>query len=202
MEIGALGDQQDFVPKTWKGRGNYWTGRGTDGSVLVRWSLGRSDGRRGELEVWYEDDHDQRVSSVRISLPDGLTPSVLSRLVWSRFLSIADNAHVLWNSDRDVATILDTGEFKALERSIDARARRKTTIPRRVCTCRPGRRGHPDSFYEQIAREYLSLRASGRTNPTAEIAKAHYVSRNTAAGWVSGARKRGNLPPGRPGRAG
>ncbi len=202
MEDNPVLPLDGVVPTTWQGVGNFWTGRGSDGSILVRWSLGRPDGKRGELEVWFSSDADRRPSSVRLSLPDGLTPTALARFPWSRMLAIADSAWVL-HSDPSLETrrFFDNPEAKNLERAVEA-ARHGRRLPRGSSESRPGRRGHPESFYSEIAQEYATLRQGGVTNPTAAIGEAHHVSRSTAAGWVSGARRRKFLPPGRPGRAG
>ena len=66
----------------------------------------------------------------------------------------------------------------------------------------PGRKGHPDDFYRDVACRYLELRAQGKTNPTTLIARDDLVSRDTVSDWVKGARERGYLPPGLRGRAG
>jgi hypothetical protein len=194
---------ENFVPSTWQGEGNYWTGLGQDGSVVVNWSLGRPDGRRGELQVWFEADSNQQVSAVRVSLPDGLTPSGLGRFPWARMMAIADSAHVLLTPNPHLGSLrfFDYPESLRLSDAVEA-AREGKRPPRGSRGSRPGRRGHPDSFYQGIATEYLAMRQKGVTNPTAALGEKRHVSRSTAAGWVGRARQRGYLPPGRPGRAG
>ena len=58
---------------------------------------------------------------------------------------------------------------------------------------RPGRKGHPEAHYREIAAEYEEFRRLGSPSPTADLANSRNVSRSTAAGWVREARKRGFL---------
>lgn len=64
-----------------------------------------------------------------------------------------------------------------------------------------GRRRHPDGFYREVARAYHDL-ALGSSRPAAELAEANGVPRTTAHRWIKEARRRGYLPPGRPGKTG
>lgn len=59
----------------------------------------------------------------------------------------------------------------------------------------------PD-FYELVALQHGRLTANGDTNPSATMATISGVALSTAQGWVTKARIRGLLPPGRRGRAG
>jgi hypothetical protein len=59
----------------------------------------------------------------------------------------------------------------------------------------------PD-FYELVALQHGRLAANGDPNPSATIAEIGGVALSTAQGWVTRARARGLLPPGRRGRAG
>ncbi len=59
----------------------------------------------------------------------------------------------------------------------------------------------PD-FYELVALQHGRLAASGDLNPSATMAEIGGVALSTAQGWVTRARDRGLLPPGRRGRAG
>jgi len=62
-------------------------------------------------------------------------------------------------------------------------------------------RGRPDLFYRQVADAYVDLsQASHR--PASDIAHSHGVPVTTAHRWVKEARRRGFLPPGRPGKTG
>lgn len=63
------------------------------------------------------------------------------------------------------------------------------------------RRGRPDSFYSDVAVAYLDL-AQTSTRPAADLAHVHHVPHTTAHRWIKEARRRGFLPPGRPGKAG
>jgi hypothetical protein len=62
-------------------------------------------------------------------------------------------------------------------------------------------RGRPDVFYRQVADTYLDL-AQASHRPAGEIADSHGVPVSTAHRWVKEARRRGFLPPGRPGKTG
>jgi hypothetical protein len=64
-----------------------------------------------------------------------------------------------------------------------------------------GRRGRPAAFYRQIARAYLDL-AQVSSRPAVDLAEANAVPTTTAHRWIKEARRRGFLPPGRPGKAG
>ena len=187
MAAGQDSGLRSASPADWKGEGGYSTVRENDGSVLVSWSAGENKDQRAELQVWFDTTSDHRVSSVRVSLP-GLTPSGLARFPWARMLGVADSARVLLEPGRGMGSL----------RFFDyAEQPTRDTAP-----SRPGRPGHPDSFYQEVANQYMTMRSAGVTNPTAELGKARHVSRSTAAGWVGRARKRGYLPQGRPGRAG
>ncbi|HEX4057666.1 MAG TPA: hypothetical protein VHX87_05050 [Galbitalea sp.] len=59
----------------------------------------------------------------------------------------------------------------------------------------------PD-FYELAALQHGKLAAQGDRNPSATMAEINGVALSTAQGWVTRARARGLLPPGRRGRAG
>jgi hypothetical protein len=64
-----------------------------------------------------------------------------------------------------------------------------------------GQRGRPDSFYRDVAHAYREL-AQSTARPAAELAEVGGVPVTTAHRWIKEARRRGFLPPGRPGRAG
>lgn len=64
-----------------------------------------------------------------------------------------------------------------------------------------GQRGRSDDFYRQVGRAYLDL-AQTTSRPAAELAEANEVPVSTVHRWVKEARRRGVLPPGRPGKAG
>lgn len=59
----------------------------------------------------------------------------------------------------------------------------------------------PD-FYELVALQHGRLTRKGDRNPSATMAQINGVALSTAQGWVTKARDRGLLPPGRRGRAG
>lgn len=68
----------------------------------------------------------------------------------------------------------------------------------RVGVGRPGRRGHPAGFLENIARRYRDLRLLGERAPVATIVTEAGVSRNAAAGWIKRARERGLITARKP----
>jgi hypothetical protein len=59
----------------------------------------------------------------------------------------------------------------------------------------------PD-FYELVALQHGRLTQQGDSNPSATMAELNGVALSTAQGWITKARDRGLLPPGRRGRAG
>lgn len=59
----------------------------------------------------------------------------------------------------------------------------------------------PD-FYELVALQHGRLTQQGDANPSATMAQINGVALSTAQGWVTKARDRSLLPPGRRGRAG
>jgi hypothetical protein len=65
----------------------------------------------------------------------------------------------------------------------------------------PHPRPKPDSFYQQVARDYLDA-ASVSPRPAVNLAKGAGVPVSTVHGWVKEARRRGFLPPGQKGRRG
>lgn len=60
---------------------------------------------------------------------------------------------------------------------------------------------NPD-FYELVALQHGQLTRKGDRNPSATMAQINEVALSTAQGWITKARDRGLLPPGRRGRAG
>jgi hypothetical protein len=65
----------------------------------------------------------------------------------------------------------------------------------------PPGRPRPDSFYQQVADDYLAA-ASVSARPSVNLATAAGVPVTTVRGWVAEARRRGLLPPGQKGRRG
>ncbi|TMR93188.1 hypothetical protein [Nonomuraea basaltis] len=63
------------------------------------------------------------------------------------------------------------------------------------------KRGRPDGFYREIADTYHEL-AQTSARPAAELAELRDIPITTAHRWVKEARRRGFLPPGRPGTSG
>ena len=65
----------------------------------------------------------------------------------------------------------------------------------------PHPRPKPDSFYQEVARDYLDA-ASVSARPAVNLAKGAGVPVSTVHGWIKEARRRGFLPPGQKGRRG
>jgi len=149
-----------------------------------------------------EWDTNSRVVSVRLSEPKGLTASILQHFKWARWLAAADGA--LRGFGRPTSQLDGLRIFAALEhdKQLERALSGQRLHPRASEPRRPGRGGHSDRFYAEIARDYTALRKTGSLKPTAELAQQRDVSRNTMAGWVRRARQRGLLPEARGNRAG
>jgi hypothetical protein len=65
----------------------------------------------------------------------------------------------------------------------------------------PPGRPRPDSFYQDVAKEYLHA-ASVNARPAVVLAAGAEVPVSTMHGWIKEARRRGFLPPGQKGRRG
>jgi len=65
----------------------------------------------------------------------------------------------------------------------------------------PPGRSHGDDFYRRVAEVYAQA-TTVTTRPAEVIATASHVPVTTVHRWVKEARRRGFLPPGRPGKAG
>jgi hypothetical protein len=67
----------------------------------------------------------------------------------------------------------------------------------------PGRRGHPNSYYAEIAARYVAIVAKGSRTPIADLAQELFLTSDYVRDLVATARKRGLLTrPSRRGRAG
>jgi hypothetical protein len=68
---------------------------------------------------------------------------------------------------------------------------------------RPGRRGHPDVFYAELAAAYVEKLAKGSRRPVADLASGHrHLSAARASELIHRAREKGMLTPGPQGKAG
>ena len=79
---------------------------------------------------------------------------------------------------------------------------RQRLVPAAKPPKKKGRPGKPDAHYEGVALEYLERCENPFRCPTKELAERRGVPYATMRDWVSGARRRGYLGPGRQGRAG
>ncbi len=149
-------------------------------------------GRPDRVEIRFDRKLSGRPVSITLTTSDGLRPSDMRRLPWATWFRFADVALREVRPDEHDEVVLTEAAVAFREESDGGRPARR----------RPGRRGHPDQHYQDIARRYRELLSAGARNPTHLIAQENDVSRDTAAGWVAGARTRGYLPPARQGRAG
>jgi hypothetical protein len=74
-------------------------------------------------------------------------------------------------------------------------------VPRAAADGPARLRGRPDIFYREVADVYLTY-AQASPRPACDLADRHGVPVSTAHRWVKEARRRGFLPPGRPGKSG
>lgn len=160
--------------------------------VLQTAEVSGSPGRPDRVEIRFDRQLSGRAVSITLTASDGLRPSDMRRLPWSTWFQFADLAVREMQPD-------EHGEVVLTEAAVAFADDKAVTQPARR---RPGRRGHPDQHYQDVARRYRQLVSAGARNPTYLIAQENHVSRDTAAGWVTGARTRGFLPPARQGRAG
>lgn len=152
--------------------------------------------QEAELQVQF-DKQTGRPTWVGLLNPEGLTPTQLQRFPWARFLTVANAAL------RGLTEPAAPEDVVHLSDIFDAEAWNKPLPKRRPKIAkRPGRAGHPEEHFVSVAKRYAELVANGVSSPTMTIARERHVSRNTAAGWVSEARKRSYLLPAHPGRAG
>jgi hypothetical protein len=148
------------------------------------------------MRVWYDPDDDYRVRSVRLSMPGRMTATELRRFPWDGWLWLAEDAIRDPDMRRHTNSV---GPRKTAVSPTTASAKSSKPGP---ALGRPGRRGHPDEHYREVAERYRQLRAEGVTNPTATIAAERFVNHNTVSGWLRVARQRSYLPPARRGRPG
>ncbi len=87
----------------------------------------------------------------------------------------------------------DPAEFFATKKQIAGRPFKRYRLKR------PTSRRLPDSFYRQVADAYQDAVFFG-LNPRKVLADDAETPADTVARWVTTARKRGHLPPARPGR--
>jgi hypothetical protein len=146
----------------------------------------------GQAELQVEIDRSGVPVAVGLRLERGLRATDLQRFPWATFLVIADTAQ---REIRPSSTSTD-----GLQAVLSAQAEHRP-LPK-LNKKRPGRSGHPESFYMAVADRYRELRAAGITDPTKTLALQEGVNRATAAGWISQARAREYLGKAQPGKAG
>jgi hypothetical protein len=194
---GEIGDQPvvRLMPATVEGDDVHLLVTGDGGGIEARLSVGFDGGEP---------------TRVRLTVPGGLSASLLRRFAWDRYLTIADAAR------RNAVAAKDSGRRSQPVRGpltmSDDTVVGPFTVPQIPKTFyvqsdppvaqRPWGAKRPDEFYRSVANRYTELRASGERNPTAVIAREMGYNRNTVAGWVRKARTLRYLPAARPGRAG
>lgn len=158
-------------------------------------------GKNLGVEIRRAND-DQRIVEITVINPDGLRAADLARLPW---------ATVITANDHLVRALADGEDFFGAEPGPNVRALRAKTNKLhehvRQMEHRPGRAGHSDDFYRDVAGMYRAHLARGERYPVQAItnelaAKGEHVSRNTVASWVKRARQLGHLDAGRRGVAG
>ena len=100
-----------------------------------------------------------------------------------------------------VLRTIPVGRIEAAVNAHAAGARADAAQARVPHHLRAGSGGYPEEFYEVAASAYRELAASS-PRPVADLAAANEVPVTTAQRWVKESRRRGLLPPGRPGKAG
>ncbi len=104
-----------------------------------------------------------------------------------------DTPPVLNPRARPVAPPVTAGGWDMIEPAL--------AVPRAATTAGTRSRGRPDVFYREVADVYLDF-AQDSPRPACDLADQHGVPVSTAHRWVKEARRRGFLPPGRPGKSG
>jgi len=158
----------------------------------------REDGPGVELRLSVGYDGPEP-TSIRLTLPGGLTASRLKRFPWDRYLTIADANRRSAAANQDVVKTKGVKGFSVVPPGGVVYV---PTADNPLNPQRPWGAKRPNHFYKSVAERYTALRASGERNATDAIAKESGYNRNTVAGWVRKARKLGYLPPARRSRAG
>jgi hypothetical protein len=140
------------------------------------------------------------IESIALDRADGFSmdASTLRRFAWARWLTVADAAL----RDHQDPSGRETDALFAPSADVERFHRKRRQQSRGTEVKRPGRRGHGEQHYQEVAKRYRELRLEGSISPTQDIAAERCVSRNTAAGWVRTARQRGFLAQARRGRPG
>ena len=117
------------------------------------------------------------VTGVQLHAESPLTASELQRFAWRKYMKLAV-ASAAGEPDEELHALMDVFEIAARDRGSIAR--------------RPGRSGHPDEHYEEIANLYRKVR--GERGPARRIGDALGYSPSTVRGWIAECRSRGLLP--------
>ena len=161
-----------------------------------------SDVRSLEVEFQRDGDRINGVRSIRLDVldRDNVPAATLGRFPWSTWLKVAEHharAGTSLNTDQDDGWLLvadvgsdDPAVPKLARGATSSRMQRDGARP----AVRPGRRGHPRSFYEEIARRVTELVQGRETRPARVIAHERHVREDTAYGWISQCRAMELLP--------
>ena len=198
MEIGHLQPipTPGFTARLglWNGEPVGWAPEGLRPILGLRAPTGPEPYLQGIFEVAFEafedDARPEEIRSVVLQLQVPATAQETAALPWTRLLRAAE-ALVMAQRRNSIQTWQDSAEEAA-------RAVGKPTYRRKP----KGRRPLGYDHYREVAELYEQLCAKGHRAPVAKIAEDYSVGRNTAAAWVSRARKKGLLGPARSGKAG
>jgi hypothetical protein len=134
----------------------------------------------------------QQVVSAEVRDPEGLSATALQRFPWARWLTVAKASA---RSEAAAGRPGGSASDPDLRRLVQAATEGKRLRPISETTKRPGRRGHPESFYREVAERYSQLCEQGDPHPRATLANELGYSPNTLAGLLRTARQRGLLGP-------
>lgn len=179
--------------------GDYWQAFSANGAA--QWAV--------MWHPWLDDDDDEPTELGPLGIvlwgdndPRGIELNVSSaRIPWAT-LSLGLPVHYpTWEQyEPPSADQIRRGwEATAPERNAWVRAQRRVTKPRTRLARRDGESA--DAFYARVARVYEAALSAGNGKPTMAVADAAGIDNAKAGQWVHAARKRGHLPPTRPGKA-
>jgi len=156
----------------------------------------------GKIEAWVNDP--KVAASIRKRME---SPGPDLRRAVSYFESQFDRRHrQTWITKMLAAQIEGSGEDQPVMRNLDPPLPEFMVEDGKLMVeCRvevPKGRNHGDEFYCQVASIYSELLRFGSANPVATLAQRNNAPLSTVQRWVREARRRGFLPPARPGKAG
>lgn len=155
-----------------------------------------------EVAVRFEVDGDGRHRVVELRVRGEVTNEALRAIAIGRIEATADVTLGGWDTpDAEPVALVQVGEPATVGAASWHLPHPEGAPPAEVHEKPKVQRGRSDDFYRQVADEYREHLVDSH-RPAALIAEAHGVPLTTAHRWIREARRRGYLPPGRPGRAG